>query len=132
MSDPGPQALKLGNGRYAIVTGTQRGIAYAIRNGGDIWMFVDGQVHVLGATATTRRSSGPRDQDLALAAPMPATVAAIHVEAGQQVSGGDALVTLEAMKMELTVKAPRDGRIRAIACRAGDLVQPGVPLIEME
>jgi 3-methylcrotonyl-CoA carboxylase alpha subunit len=39
---------------------------------------------------------------------------------------------LEAMKMELTIKAPRDGRVKAIACRAGDLVQPGVPLIELE
>ena len=63
---------------------------------------------------------------------MPATVAAVHVKPGQQVARGDVLITLEAMKMELAIKAPRDGRVRTIACRAGDLVQPGVPLVEIE
>ena len=42
------------------------------------------------------------------------------------------LIMLEAMKMELPIKAPRDGRVMAIACRPGELVQPGVPLIEFE
>jgi biotin carboxyl carrier protein len=35
------------------------------------------------------------------------------------------------MKMELTVRAPRDGVVTAIACRAGDLVTPGPPLLEI-
>jgi biotin carboxyl carrier protein len=39
---------------------------------------------------------------------------------------------LEAMKMELPIRAPRDARVKAIACRQGDLVQPGVPLLELE
>ena len=42
------------------------------------------------------------------------------------------LVVLEAMKMELAVTAPHDGRIRDITCRVGELVQPGVPLVEFE
>jgi 3-methylcrotonyl-CoA carboxylase alpha subunit len=63
---------------------------------------------------------------------MPATVAAINVSAGQNVKAGDVLVVLEAMKMELAVTAPRDGRIRDISCRLGELVQPGVPLVELE
>jgi biotin carboxyl carrier protein len=36
------------------------------------------------------------------------------------------------MKMELAITAPRDGRVRAIACRVGELVQPGVPLVEFD
>jgi len=36
------------------------------------------------------------------------------------------------MKMEVPIKAPRDGRVKSIACREGDLVQPGVQLIELE
>jgi acetyl-CoA/propionyl-CoA carboxylase biotin carboxyl carrier protein len=63
---------------------------------------------------------------------MPATVAAIKVKPGQQVVKGDLLVMLEAMKMELPIKAPRDGRVTAVACRPGELVQPGVPLLEIE
>ena len=63
---------------------------------------------------------------------MPATVVAIHVTAGQTVTAGDVLVVLEAMKMELAVTAPHDGRVRSIACRVGELVQPGVALVELE
>jgi urea carboxylase len=39
---------------------------------------------------------------------------------------------LEAMKMELPIKAPRDGRVTAVHCKPGELVQPGVPLLELE
>ena len=63
---------------------------------------------------------------------MPATVVAINVTSGQAVKTGDVLVVLEAMKMELTVTAPHDGRIREVACRIGELVQPGVPLVEFD
>jgi 3-methylcrotonyl-CoA carboxylase alpha subunit len=68
----------------------------------------------------------------ALAAPMPATVVAINVTTGQAVTAGDTLILLEAMKMELAVTAPHDGTVRAIACRVGELVQPGVPLVDLE
>jgi biotin carboxyl carrier protein len=56
----------------------------------------------------------------------------VNVEPGQRVTKGDLLVMLEAMKMELPVKAPRDAVVRAIACRPGELVQPGMPLLELE
>ena len=63
---------------------------------------------------------------------MPATVVDVKVAPGQEVTTGEVLVTLEAMKMELTITAPRDGRVKGVACRPGELVQPGVPLIELE
>jgi 3-methylcrotonyl-CoA carboxylase alpha subunit len=62
---------------------------------------------------------------------MPATVVAINVAPGQAVAAGDVLVVLEAMKMELAVAAPHDGTVTAVACRVGELVQPGVPLVEL-
>jgi biotin carboxyl carrier protein len=63
---------------------------------------------------------------------MPATVITVNVEPGQRVARGDVLLMLEAMKMELPVKAPRDATVKAIRCRQGELVQPGVPLLELE
>jgi len=67
----------------------------------------------------------------ALAAPMPGTVIDVAVGVGQQVRAGDILLTLEAMKMELPIRAPRDGRVSAVRCVPGELVQPGPPLIEI-
>ena len=55
---------------------------------------------------------------------MPATVVAIKVAPGDSVKQGDILIVLEAMKMELPVRAPGDGRVKAIHCRPGELVQP--------
>ena len=67
-----------------------------------------------------------------LSAPMPATVTAVLVGPGDEVSEGDPVVRLEAMKMELVVSAPRAGRVAAVHCRNGDLVQPGRPLLDLE
>ena len=62
---------------------------------------------------------------------MPATVVASRSAPGQTVAKDSLLVMLEAMKMELPIRAPRDGRVTAIHCRAGEIVQPGVPLLEI-
>jgi 3-methylcrotonyl-CoA carboxylase alpha subunit len=63
---------------------------------------------------------------------MPATVVAVLVEPGARVQKGDTLLMLEAMKMELPIRAARDGVVRAIRCKPGELVQPGVDLVELE
>jgi biotin carboxyl carrier protein len=66
-----------------------------------------------------------------LTVPMPARVVKILVARGQAVQRGDTVITLEAMKMELPLRAPRDGTVRTIACAEGDLVQPGADLLEI-
>ena len=65
-------------------------------------------------------------------APMPATVVTINTAPGQSVAEGDTLIVLEAMKMELPIKAPRSGIVKAVHCTKGELVQPGVNLLEIE
>ena len=121
----------LGNGRYRVSDDTRQSVAYAAGPADARWVFMNGRVYVID---TTRSGAARRAHvdDLALAAPMPAKVAAVKVIAGQQVTHGDVLVMLEAMKMELPIRAPRDGRVKAIACKPGELVQPGVPLLELE
>jgi pyruvate carboxylase len=52
-------------------------------------------------------------------APMPGTIATVPVRVGQKVARGDVLLTLEAMKMETTVRAERDGAITEILVRPG-------------
>ena len=50
---------------------------------------------------------------------------------GDVVTRGQPLLILEAMKMEHAIAAPRDGRVSAVNCSEGELVQPGVDLIEL-
>jgi len=67
-----------------------------------------------------------------LAASMHSQVVAVEVAVGDVVSTGDTLVVLEAMKMETRLVASRDGVVKSLSCAAGDVVEPGVPLIEVE
>ena len=67
-----------------------------------------------------------------MAAPMPALVTRILVEPGQEVSRGDALIVLEAMKMEHQISAPFDGVVEEIRCKAGEMVQPPEDLVVIE
>ena len=100
---------------------------------GVAWVFIDGdvfQIELSDARAGVARRRDRSGQE-ALAAPMPATVTRILVEVGQKVARGDTLLLLEAMKMEMPIKAPADGRVTAIRCRTGELVQPGAPLVDV-
>lgn len=65
-------------------------------------------------------------------APMPGKVLRIDVAAGQTVSRGQVLAVLEAMKMEHSILAPRDGVIQSVIVSAGDFVDEGTELLTME
>ena len=67
-----------------------------------------------------------------LRAPMPGAVLAVLVEVGQRVSKGQALMKLEAMKMEHTIRTAADGVVEAIYFAAGDMVEAEAQLIRIE
>jgi len=121
----------LGDGTFRVSRsdGTQA-IAYGVADGARTWVFLDGVTHLIEPSRRARQGTG--HDEAALAAPMPATVTQIHVAIGQAVAPADLLVTLEAMKMELPVRAIAPGTVSAINCRVGELVQPGTPLVEFE
>ena len=95
------------------------------------WVHVDGDVFVFDAGRDPGRPRAAAAPDASLSAPMPATVMAIVAPAGTAVEEGDVLLLLEAMKMELPVRAPRAGTVEAVHCREGELVQPGVTLVDL-
>lgn len=78
------------------------------------------------------RARSPRDAHGGLESPMPGVVTRVMVEAGDTVKKGQPLLAIEAMKMEHLIRAPRDGRVRVLCARAGEMVNGGVPLVEME
>lgn len=133
MSEPADDVTvtPLGAGRFLLNRGGQQRVAYATYAGGAAWVFLDGEVAVIGPTIARARTTAA-DEQASLAAPMPATVVEVAVRPGQQVAAGHVLIRLEAMKMELPVRSPRDATVVAIKCREGELVQPGVPLLELD
>jgi 3-methylcrotonyl-CoA carboxylase alpha subunit len=67
-----------------------------------------------------------------LTSPMPGTVVRVMVEDGAYVTRGQALMVVEAMKMEHTIAAHADGVVKLVRFRAGDSVAEGVELIQFE
>ena len=103
--------------------------AVIVHDGTALTVFLDGAADSfalpdpLAATA----AGGP-DADH-VTAPMPGLVSGISAVLGSKVLKGDALVTMEAMKMELTLLAPRDGEIAEINVATGDQVTEGTVLV---
>ena len=67
-----------------------------------------------------------------IVAPLPGTVVALLAQEGAVLEKGAAILTLEVMKMEQTLRAPFAGVLKAIKCKVGDIVQEGVELAEVE
>ena len=120
----------LGQGLYRVTDGTHTWTVAVAGPPDNRWVWVNGRTAKLDAPTRGRARARSASHDLA--SPMPATVVRVLVEPGAQVGRGDTLVMLEAMKMELPIRAPRDGVIRAVHCKAGELVQPGINLLDLE
>lgn len=96
-----------------------------------VWVFADGAVFTFEPPPAAGRRRAVRHAGT-LTAPMPATVLSIGVAPGDAVRRGDVLAVLEAMKMELPVRADADGVVTAVNCREGEMVQAGQELVTLE
>ena len=67
-----------------------------------------------------------------IVAPLPGTVVALLAKEGDTLEKGAAILTLEVMKMEQTLRAPFAGVLKAVKCKVGDIVGEGVELAEVE
>jgi 3-methylcrotonyl-CoA carboxylase alpha subunit len=101
-----------------------------VLQGTEVWFSLDGEIWNVDVAEKGARAKA-RHRDHSMSAPMPGIVLKILVTVGQQVTKGTPLLILEAMKMEHQIVAPRDGTVAAIHCREGELVQPGVDLVEI-
>ena len=78
------------------------------------------------------RTSPAVASDNILRAPMPGRVISILVRPGDRVSAGDEVCVVEAMKMEQSIRAGRDGIVKAVHVQPMDSVSVDDPLIELE
>lgn len=85
----------------------------------------EGEEHPSGAAVKHR--SEPGDVTVAI----PGTIIAVHVQVGDKVKKGQAILVLEAMKMETEIQAPVDGVVSEILCQKGDKVTPDQVLMKL-
>ena len=75
-----------------------------------------------GASGSAARRKAEIGNDAHVAAPMPGVISTVAVAAGQEVTAGDVLVSIEAMKMETAIHAERDGVLAEVLVKTGDQI----------
>ena len=76
--------------------------------------------------------AAPAGEGERITSPMPGTILAVNVAAGQSVKKGDVLMVLEAMKMENEIMCPRDGVVASVNTSKGASVESGTLLCVLQ
>jgi acetyl/propionyl-CoA carboxylase alpha subunit len=120
-----------GPGTYVLRQGAAVETFHCVRAGEEVHLFWRGTAYRLREAGDQARAAH-RASDSALTAPMPGRVIAVKAAPGQRVARGEELLVVESMKMENAIRAPREGTVRKVAAKVGEMVGPGVVLVELE
>ena len=127
-----PIALRqLDDVHYRFTCGAQIHNATIARVGRGIYLNLDGIRALLTPPKVVDEYDATTPSNVGLRAPMPGRVIEVAVHVNQTVAGGDALMTIEAMKMQHTICAPHDGIVARLFFAAGDQVREGEALLEL-
>ena len=126
----GLTVTRIGEGRYRVEHDGQSELVYVAGTADDRWIFWNGQVFRTEREPPSRGSQAATSAQ-SLTAPMPARVSRVLVRRGAAAKKGEILVVLEAMKMELPIRALADATVATVHCGEGDLVEAGQVLIDL-
>jgi 3-methylcrotonyl-CoA carboxylase alpha subunit len=126
------EAVLSDDGAITARIGALRCKGRVVRRDSECMVLLDGATHRLTLIDPRRPSSVSAATTGKILAPMPGTVTKILVATGAAVTKGTVLAIVEAMKMEHAVKAPRDGKVKAVHFSAGDQVTDGAELLVLE
>ena len=104
----------------------------AIRRGDSLYLHYAGELRSIQRVDPIAEVEASHQHHGGLTAPMNGSIVRVLVEAGQQVEAGTALVVLEAMKMEHSIRAPHAGTVKALYCSEGEMVSEGAVLVELD
>jgi 3-methylcrotonyl-CoA carboxylase alpha subunit len=107
----------------------KRFVVLAQKNG-DVLLTQNGESFTFRVEEPNRKRS--QESESSLSSPMPGKVIRVNKQPGDSVQKGEAIIVVEAMKMELPIKAPRDGVVKKVSCQAGERIAAGATLVEME
>ncbi len=113
------------------VDGWRRTAVFAQENS-DWWVQIDTALHTFQSMALLPEPQALADVGGSLRAPMPGSVIEVLVEVGQTVMSGQALLKLEAMKMEHTIRSAGDGVVTEIYFAVGDAVEADAQLLQIQ
>ena len=121
---------------YSLLIDNRSWQAAVSRSGDEFRVSIDGEVHAVTVqderTRKIQRGLGkltPPSGEVTVKAPMPGLVRGVAVQAGDEVTQGQGLVILEAMKMENELRAPRPGAVKDVRVKVGDKVEQGQALV---
>ena len=124
--------IRLEGERLTLELDGVRRTLLAIRRGETLYLEWDGTLHTVTRVDPIAEAEASHTHQGGLTAPMNGSIVRVLVEAGQAVEAGTALVVLEAMKMEHSIRAPHAGTVKALYCSEGELVAEGTALVELE
>jgi 3-methylcrotonyl-CoA carboxylase alpha subunit len=97
--------------------------------GDEVFVRLHGKTYVVGLPQAQLRAHVHGGHDSEIRADMPGTMIQVHVEAGAEVKAGDRLVTIESMKLQVSLTASRDGVIEKIHVPAETAFDRGAVLV---
>lgn len=97
-----------------------------------LWVQWEGRLYGVPADLRKARSSAHGEEAGDLSAPFSCKVLKLFVRDGQTVKKGEPVVVVEAMKMEYAYASPRDGKIRKVHAKEGEILQGGSPFVAWE
>jgi len=125
------QVRALGAGRHDVTLAGQRSVLTVYRQGERVAVFAPGGSALLTEADLIAHAGDHAGEGGRLTAPMPGKVVAFFAQAGDAVRKGQPLAVMEAMKMEHTLSAPRDGVVEALLYAVGDQVGEGGELLRL-
>ena len=128
------ESATLRDGELSFVLDGARHTAHVAAEGTRRWVAVNGRTVVLDVPQAEKRArrgqaAGPKHDSLE--AQMPGVVRKALVATGDRVEKGQALVVIEAMKMEIKIAAPHAGTVERVAVAEGETVGRGQVLLEI-
>jgi 3-methylcrotonyl-CoA carboxylase alpha subunit len=126
-----PSTLTLNGEVLSDNSGEQRRQYAVLRRGAELYLHFAGELRLLQLVDPIAEAQASHQQQGGLSAPMNGSIVRVLVEPGQMVQAGTALVVLEAMKMEHSIRAPHAGTVKALYCREGEMVSEGSVLVEL-
>lgn len=119
----GPELIIDRGGRFTAAVGTPN-------RDGDSMVMAAGREAVMAQAGKKSKRAGAHAGGLT--SPMPGKIFKVIKGAGSEVTKGETILILEAMKMEHSIRADKDGKVKQINFKEGELVQGGVVLVELE